>query len=200
MTKRIVNLLLFGMLLLAACNGQTAESKQESVSDTAEEVIEVEEEVLPAAPTEEAESTERVISEEEIAEAYGTYSSELLSEEGEILGAASLERSEGKIEVTLDGCCLIPGNAYTVWFLFGSMEVDSHDVIHTLALAFTAEMEAMNIIVERNLSYPAEGFRILIRDNGVKSNDPAQLVSPTGGCTGMCPTVLTATFPSPLAE
>jgi len=131
-------------------------------------------------------------------EGLGIYTGDISTPKDEVVGGATLERSKSKMTLTFTGCCLIPGNAYTIWWVIGPVDASMDDSATALAAGFVQEDEEFDLEMERLTIHPAEGVRAMALDHGPDTGNPAQVSVPEGGCTGMCPTVLTATFPSPV--
>jgi len=130
----------------------------------------------------------------------------VMTEGGEEIGESEITRTTNKIEVTLNACCLIPGNAYTAWWLIGDVTKPMNEVRTMWAAGWVANGEEVNLQLEleagggtvRNVRNTHEGVRIVVLDHGTDSGSSQQLSTPEGGCGGgMCPTVFETAHPAP---
>jgi len=133
-------------------------------------------------------------------EAFGTYTSDITTPEDDVIGEANLDGSEGKIAAAVQGCCLIPGNAYTRWWVIGPVKASMASSFTPLAMGFVQEGDDFDFTFEQSIDNSTQGVRLMLLDHGPRTDNPAQLVEPAGGCSGLCPIASTATFPSPLGN
>ncbi len=124
---------------------------------------------------------------------------------GDEVGESELTRATNKIEMTLNACCVIPGNAYTAWWLIGDVTkpMSSVHVTPRYAAGFVASSEQIILKLELvagsgSIRNTHEGIRIVVLDHGPDSGSRTQLSEPGAGCESFpCPTVLETAHPAP---
>lgn len=131
-------------------------------------------------------------------------SSAVTARGGDEVGESVLERAADGIVLNVDACCVTPGNAYTVWWLIGDVELSmtSTAIKSKLATGFIADGEEVDLelILDAGadgIEDPNDGVRIAMLDHGPDTGDPKQLTTPEGGCRGMCPVVLRTSHAAP---
>ena len=124
--------------------------------------------------------------------------------DGDEVGESILERTADGIVLNVEACCMTPGNAYTVWWLIGDVELSmtNRAIESELAIGFVADSEQVDLELILNagtdgIEDPNDGVRIVVLDHGPDIGDPKQITTPEGGCTGMCPVLLRTSHAAP---
>lgn len=125
--------------------------------------------------------------------------------DGDEVGESELTRATNKIELTLNACCVIPGNAYTAWWLIGDVTKPMHSVAVKAkwAAGFVASSEQIILKLELEagsgrIRNTHNGIRIVVLDHGPDSGSRTQLSESGAGCeSDTCPTVLETAHPAP---
>ena len=122
----------------------------------------------------------------------------------EEIGESQLTRIDNRIDLTVTGCCVIPGNAYTAWWLIGDVTAPMDDVQTMWAAGWVANSEQINLQLALEVGggrfkmrISHDGVRIAILDHGPYTGASGQLSTPEGGCKDMCPVVLETAHPAP---
>ena len=118
------------------------------------------------------------------------------------VGESKLERETDKIVLNFDACCLIPGNAYTAWWLIGDGELPMSAVDTPWADGWVAESEEINLeleleVGEEDFENTNDGVRLVVLDHGPETGKASQLNTPSGGCRARCPVILRTSHPAP---
>jgi peroxiredoxin Q/BCP len=124
--------------------------------------------------------------------------------DGDQVGESELERGTDKIVLNFEACCVIPGNAYTAWWLIGDVTKPMSVVKTLLAEGFVAEDEQVKLELELKAGLASiknpldDGVRLAVLDHGLATGDPLQLSTPGGGCTTMpCPVAFETSHAAP---
>ena len=124
--------------------------------------------------------------------------------DGDEVGESQLKRVTNMIDLTVNACCVIPGNAYTAWWLIGDVTKPMDDVQTMWAAGWVANNEEINLWLELEsggggfkIRNTHDGVRIAILDHGPDSGASNQLSTPEGGCESMCPVVLETVHAAP---
>jgi len=124
----------------------------------------------------------------------------------EEIGESQLTRIDNGIDLTVTGCCVIPGNAYTAWWLIGDVMAHMDDAQSMWAAGWVANGDQINLqlaleagggrFMMRNTH---DGVRIVILDHGPYTGASGQLSTPEGGCEDMdmCPVVFETAHAAP---
>jgi hypothetical protein len=122
----------------------------------------------------------------------------------EEVGESQLTRINNGIDLTVTGCCVIPGNAYTAWWLIGDVAKHMDDVQTMWAAGWVANGDQINLQLALEagggrfrMRNTHDGVRIVILDHGPYTGANNQLSTPEGGCGDMCPEVLRTSHPAP---
>ena len=130
----------------------------------------------------------------------------VMTPDGDEVGESQLSRITNKIELTINACCVIPGNAYTAWWLIGDVTKPMTAVKTMWAAGWVANSEQINLQLEleagggsvRNIRNTHDGVRIVVLDHGPDSGRSQQLSTPEGGCgSTLCPVVMEVAHPAP---
>jgi len=122
--------------------------------------------------------------------------------DGDEVGESQLTRVTNVIEMTVNACCVIPGNAYTAWWVIGDVTKSMDEAETKRAAGWVATSEQINLWLELEtaggtIRHTHDGVRIMILDHGLDSGDIQQIRTPQGGCEDMCPVVLETAHAAP---
>jgi len=122
--------------------------------------------------------------------------------DGDQVGESVLERADDRITLNFEACCVTLGNAYTAWWLIGDVDKSMAAVKTPQATGWVADSEEVMLKLEievgvGGIENPLDGVRLVELDHGPDTGDPLQLTEPEGGCTGMCPVVLSTSHAAP---
>lgn len=184
-----IGLLLAVFLMMVACIGTSTTTYIEETESV--EIDDIEEPEL-------AESENQPLAEKRVSSL-----SPVMTPDGDLVGESNLEREIDKILLNFEACCVVPGNAYTAWWVIGDVTKPMSAVETLLATGFVAEVEQVNLALELKagsggIDNPRDGVRVAVLDHGLANGDPLQLSTPGGGCTSMpCPVALETSHPAP---
>ncbi|MEE9512594.1 MAG: hypothetical protein V3V46_00830 [Anaerolineales bacterium] len=124
----------------------------------------------------------------------------------EEVGESQLKRVTNMIDLNVNACCVIPGNAYTAWWLIGDVAKHMDDVQTMWAAGWVANGDQINLQLALEagggrfkMRNTHDGVRIVILDHGPYVGANNQLSTPEGGCEDMdmCPVVFETAHAAP---